>query len=221
MAYGAEIFAGITGGKYLKKLPMLPKPPELVVNGGVVVLGRFQPFHNGHIDLILKAESWRLQNSSKSKLILAIGSSNRPESMDNPWSYEERKEMIKSWIDVQDGFNETIIVAIPDIEDPPKWVSHAEKYHGKDGIFFTSDDYSADLYQKSNWKVIISPLKDREKYQGWRVRATAHMLSTISDDEAIRTVLTPSMSVDVINYLIENDGFRRLAFLGQGGEPVG
>ena len=47
------------------------------------------------------------------------------------------------------------------------------------------------------------------------------MLSTISDDEAIRTVLTPSMSVDVINYLIENDGFRRLAFLGQGGEPVG
>lgn len=221
MAHRKQIITGITGGKHLKELPMLPKPPDLVVNGGVVVLGRFQPFHNGHIDLILKAESWRLQNSPKLKLILAIGSSNRPESMDNPWSYEERKEMIKSWIDVQDGFSDTIIVAIPDIEDPPKWVSHAEKYHGKGGIFFTSDAYSADLYQKSNWKVIISPLKDREKYQGWRVRATAHMLSTISDHEAIRTVLTPSMSVHVINYLLENDGFRRLAFLGQGGEPVG
>ena len=61
--------------------------------------------------------------------------------MDNPWSYEERKEMIKSWIDVQDGFNETIIVAIPDIEDPPKWVSHAEKYHGKDGIFFNGKQF--------------------------------------------------------------------------------
>jgi|TARA_B110000914_G_scaffold54717_1_gene47397 nicotinamide-nucleotide adenylyltransferase len=205
----------------LTELTLTPPPPNNLIHQAVIVLGRFQPFHKGHISLINKAESWRMENSPKSKLILAIGSSNRPETMDNPWSYQEREEMIKSWINNQDGYVDVMIVPIPDIEDPPNWVSHAEKYHGKGGVFFTSDEYSADLYKKSNWKVIISPLTEREKFEGWRVRATAHMMSTISDIEAIRTVLSPSVHIDVINYLIRINGLRRLAFLGQGGEPVG
>ena len=37
MVCRAQIITGITGGKHLKELPMLPKPPDLVVNGGVAV----------------------------------------------------------------------------------------------------------------------------------------------------------------------------------------
>jgi sulfatase maturation enzyme AslB (radical SAM superfamily) len=47
------------------------------------------------------------------------------------------------------------------------------------------------------------------------------MLSTISDEDAIRTILSISMPESIINYLIEIDGLRRLAFLVEGGEPVG
>jgi len=53
------------------------------------------------------------------------------------------------------------------------------------------------------------------------VRATAQMMSTIDDDEAVRTVLSPAMPISVVNYLIGAQGLRRLAFLGEGGEPVG
>ena len=47
------------------------------------------------------------------------------------------------------------------------------------------------------------------------------MLSTINDDEAIKTVLSISLPESTIDYLINIDGFRRLAFLVEGGEPVG
>ena len=47
------------------------------------------------------------------------------------------------------------------------------------------------------------------------------MLSTINDDEAIKTVLSISLPKSTIDYLIKINGFRRLAFLVEGGEPVG
>ena len=47
------------------------------------------------------------------------------------------------------------------------------------------------------------------------------MMSTITDEEAILTVLSPTVQVSVIEAMIEMDGFRRLAFMGEGGEPVG
>jgi cytidyltransferase-like protein len=205
----------------MDELSLKSLPPNDVLDSCVVVLGRFQPLHLGHTLLIKAAEEWRLENSADSQLVLCIGSSNKPESMTNPWNYNEREEMIRSWLKNEEGFGNVKIVSIPDIDNPPKWVSHAEKYHGKNGSFFTSDSFSAELYRKGGWNVVKFPLEKRDQYQGWRVRATAVMLSTINDDEAIRTVLSLSLPESTIDYLIKIDGFRRLAFLGEGGEPVG
>lgn len=205
----------------MDELSLKPLPPNDVVDSCVVVLGRFQPLHLGHTSLIKAAEEWRLKNSADSQLVLCIGSSNKPESMTNPWNYNEREEMIRSWLKNEQGFDNVKIVSIPDIDNPPMWVSHAEKYHGKNGSFFSSDSFSAELYSKAGWNVVKFPLEKRDQYEGWRVRATALMLSTINDDEAIRTVLSLSLPESTIDYLIKIDGFRRLAFLVEGGEPVG
>ena len=121
--------------------------------------------------------------------------------------------MIRSWLKNEQGFDNVKIVSIPDIDNPPMWVSHAEKYHGKNGSFFSSDSFSAELYSKAGWNVVKFPLEKRDQDEGWRVRATALMLSTINDDEAIRTVLSLSLPESTIDYLIKIDGFRRLAFL--------
>ena len=205
----------------MDEFSLKPLPPNDVVDSCVVVLGRFQPLHLGHTSLIKAAEEWRLKNSADSQLVLCIGSSNKPESMTNPWNYNEREEMIRSWLKNEQGFDNVKIVSIPDIDNPPMWVSHAEKYHGKNGSFFSSDSFSAELYSKAGWNVVKFPLEKRDQYEGWRVRATALMLSTINDDEAIRTVLSLSLPESTIDYLIKIDGFRRLAFLVEGGEPVG
>ncbi len=200
-------------------LAMHPEPPEAPPGPGVVVLGRFQPLHRGHALMIEAAEQWRDSNAPELPLIIAIGSSNRPESMENPWTVEERISMLEAWLDSRGIVAD--IVAIPDIEDPPMWVSHAERYHGQAGAFFTTDVYSADLYESAGWQVMLSDLEQRESFEGWRVRATAHMMSTIRDEDAVRTVLNPAIPEEVVEHLIETGGIHRLAFLGEGGEPVG
>lgn len=216
-----QTFYGRTGGgESLTELPLIPVPPAREKEPGVVVLGRFQPFHCGHALMVEAAENWRRQNLPSSKLIIAIGSSNRPQSMTNPWSWEERAEMIQIWLNSA-GIDSAVIIAIPDIDDPPNWVEHASQYHGRAGVFFTSDVDSANLYETAGWQVELTTLEAREQYEGWRVRGTAMMMSTVTDPDAILMVLSPSIPVPVVRHLIELDGLRRLAFLGEGGEPVG
>jgi len=204
----------------MTELPLIPLPPSDSPEPGFVVLGRFQPFHNGHAAMIINAEAYRLENFPELKLIIAVGSSNRPQTLKNPWSESERMEMILYWLDNEANIDAKI-VSIPDIEDPPNWVSHAERYHGESGVFFSSDLTSSELYESSKWPVISMPLVEREKFEGWRVRETARMLSTINDDNAIKMILGQSVPETIIDFLISNDCLKRLAFLGEGGEPVG
>ena len=207
---------GVAG---LSDLPMEPDPPEEPPEPGVVVLGRFQPVHKGHALMIKAADVWRTENASAEGLIIAIGSSNQPPSIRNPWSSEERAAMLRSWLD--SAGIEATIVAIPDIEDPPKWVSHAEKYHGGAGSIFTTDIGTAELYESSGWPVIMGELQHRDSYEGWRVRATAQMLSTVYDEEAVRSVMGESVPDEVVSHMLEEGSLGRLACMGEGGEPVG
>ena len=204
----------------MTKLPLIPPPPSNQPEPGLVVLGRFQPFHKGHAAMIIAAEKYRKENYPELKLIIAVGSSNRPQTLKNPWSDSERIEMISFWLDNEVNLEATI-VSIPDIEDPPNWVSHAERYHGKQGIFFSSDIHSSELYEISKWPVVSTTLIERERFEGWRVRETARMLSTVNEEDAIKMVLGESVPKSVIDFLILNDYLKRLAFLGEGGEPVG
>ena len=184
-----------------------------------VVLGRFQPVHRGHASLLSYAEQWREKNAPEMPLRIAIGSINKPQNLSNPWDAMEREKMLKASLRELDIDAE--IVGIPDIDNPPEWVNHAEAYHGPQGVLITSDQATADLYASAGWTVELIDLVNRTSLEGWRVRETARMMSTINNEIALLTVLSPTMQVSVIKTMIEMDAFRRLAFMGEGGEPVG
>ena len=210
----------IAGGSNMTDLPMEPNPPTMAPDSGVVVLGRFQPFHLGHEYMLESASKWRNENNPNAPLIIAIGSSNRPQNLLNPWTYEERSQMIESWAK-STKIENFQICSIPDIEDPPNWVTHASQYHGQAGVLVTTDMGTAELYTASGWEVVLLPLEQRDRFEGWRVRETARMLSTIGDQDAIREVLGTLVPMSVLEHLIETNGLHRLAFMGEGGEPVG
>lgn len=201
-------------------LPIEPAPPADPPSSGIVVLGRFQPFHMGHAAMVDAAAAMRDEHRPDSTIIIGIGSSNRPQNLANPWLASERESMITAWL-AASGIENYQICAIPDIEDPPNWVVHAQQYHGEAGILVTTDIGTAELYTAAGWEVNLLPLTDRERFEGWRIRETARMLSTISDEAAIYEVLGSLVPSSVLNWLIENDALRRLAFMGEGGEPVG
>ena len=80
-----------------------------------IVLGRFQPFHKGHEYLVNCA----FDLAGDAEVIIAIGSAAKGWESDNPWTLEERTEMINSWLAEH---NKTArIVGVKDINDPPNW----------------------------------------------------------------------------------------------------
>jgi|TARA_B110001452_G_scaffold223472_1_gene196717 nicotinamide-nucleotide adenylyltransferase len=170
-----------------------------------IVLGRFQPFHFGHEHLVKSA--WNCVQDGD-QLVVAIGSKQAGWEPDNPWTAEERETMIQTWAEESDLTLE--IVSIEDIDDPPNWVAHAEKVHGQ-GILVTSDEATAQLYRDAGFEVRTPEMNQRELLEGWRVRQTAKMLSTVYDDDAVREVLKASVPKPVIEWLIETDGLFRLS----------
>ena len=55
-----------------------------------VYIGRFQPFHSGHL------ETLRLALKKAERLIIIVGSHNTPRTIKNPWTAHERQVMIQS-----------------------------------------------------------------------------------------------------------------------------
>lgn len=55
-----------------------------------IFIGRFQPFHSGHLKVVLEG----LKQAEK--LILLIGSAWQPRSTRNPWTHQEREEMVRA-----------------------------------------------------------------------------------------------------------------------------
>lgn len=174
-----------------------------------IVLGRFQPFHRGHEHLVEVA-------LDKGPTIIAIGSSEAELSMNNPWNADEREAMIRAWLDGR----EAKIVQIPDINDPPNWVEHATKFHGE-GVLVTSDESTKELYEESGFTVDWVDLSNRESFEGWRVRATLKMLSTVYETDAQKTVMLASIPSSVVDWLIENDALYRLYSMSRDLEHVG
>lgn len=95
-------------------------------------IGRFQPFHKGHLDAI------RQILAKHGKIIIGIGSAQYVGGRENPFSAEMREKMItKSLLAEKIPPKKFIIVKIPDIHDDNKWVQHVEKLAPKFGPVYS------------------------------------------------------------------------------------
>jgi len=128
-----------------------------------LLIGRFQPFHLGHLDAVLFGLS-RAEN-----LFVGIGSSNKSNERKNPFSAEERTEMIIS--SIESSMIERIkIFGIPDVDNHEKWTFEIDQIVPKYDLVFTNDEFTQILFEKHKSKVVPVPLKEREKFSGTNVR---------------------------------------------------
>ena len=128
-----------------------------------LLIGRFQPFHLGHLDAVLFGLS-RVEN-----LFICIGSSNKSNERKNPFSAEERREMIT--LSIEPSITDRIkIFDIPDVGDHEKWTFEIDKIVPKYDVIFTNDEFTKTLFEKRKISVISVVLKDREKFSGTNIR---------------------------------------------------
>ncbi len=89
-----------------------------------VLIGRFQPFHNGHLHLVREALN------ACGHLVVLVGSSNRPRLERNPFSFDERRGMMEAA--VADAFGSAAldklsVEPLPDrLYDYPAWLSEVQ-----------------------------------------------------------------------------------------------
>ena len=128
-----------------------------------LLIGRFQPFHLGH----LKALQFAL--SKVDKLWVGLGSSNKPAEKNNPFSAKQRQEMILSSID--ESMKEKIsIYFIPDVDNHVRWIEKIDTIVPKFDIIFSNDDLTKHLYSKRNIQVLSIPFLNRESLSGTNIR---------------------------------------------------
>jgi len=126
-------------------------------------IGRFQPFHNGHLLF--------LQNirSQYDEIIIGIGSSQYSNTPENPFSYDERKMMIEKSLEAV-GLTNYRIVAIHDIHNPPKWVSHVVSIVSDFDVVLSNNSLTKKLFSEKGYIVKKTSLFKRDKYSGKEIR---------------------------------------------------
>ena len=128
-----------------------------------LLIGRFQPFHLGHL------EALQFALSKVDKLWIGLGSSNKSIQKNNPFSAEERQKMILSSID--DSMKERILIyPIPDLDNHIKWIEKIDSIVPKFDIVFSNDELTKHLYSKRSVKVDSIPFLNRENLSGTNIR---------------------------------------------------
>lgn len=88
-----------------------------------VYIGRFQPFHNGHLSTLKKAQELA------DKVIVLVGSSNVAPNSKNPWSFVHRGEMILPYLrrDENDQMIDTVLPIYDHQYNDNAWVASVQK----------------------------------------------------------------------------------------------
>ena len=127
------------------------------------LIGRFQPFHLGHLEAI------KFALSNVEHLHVGIGSSNKSHEERNPFTADERKEMILSSID--DTIAKRLSIHfIPDVDDHSKWTHLVDEIIPEYDLVFSNDDFTHELYGKRGKSIISVDLKSRSNLSGTNIR---------------------------------------------------
>ena len=130
-----------------------------------LLIGRFQPFHLGH----LAAVKYALKEVQF--LYIVVGSAQRNHERDNPITAGERITMVKSALD-GNGVDPSRWMAIPiaDADSHSLWVSTVKSMVPKFDMVFTNDALTYSLFKEEKIGVVAVPYVDRKSLSATNVR---------------------------------------------------
>lgn len=167
---------------------------ERINNMRALTIGRYQPFHKGHLNVIEEI------SNEVDELIIAIGSAQLSHEVNDPFTAGERIEMIKKSL-AENGIDDIYyIIPIEDIERNSIWVSHLDSMTPPFDVVYSNNALVSRLCKERGFEVRHSPLFKREKYSGTEIRRR------ILENEEWRS-LVPNGTEEVID---EINGVKRL-----------
>jgi len=169
-----------------------------------IFIGRFQPFHNGHLEAI----KWIL--GKEKEILIIVGSLQEFLTQDNPFSFKERKEMLKRALEGAAPFrNKSLtgfkIFGLPDFFDDLLWVEKAleiTKLKKDKALVFTQNSWTKKCFEKIGIKV-------RPHLIFFNGISATQVRKRVCQNEKWENLI-PSA---VLNYLKEIKGEERIKFL--------
>ena len=161
-------------------------------------IGRFQPFHNGHLFALKEVLS------KEEQLFIAIGSAQAGYTPTNPFTTAERIKMVQLVLDDLDiSCTRYLIIPVPDVHNFTLWVDHVKRFVPEFGTLYTGSKISAALFSSQNFPVMRISLYKKMIYSGTEIRRR------IVQDEKWKPLVPES----VARLIEEIDGVKRLKSL--------
>ncbi len=127
-----------------------------------IYIGRFQPFHLGHLNAIKEAME------TVDDLVIGIGSSQHYGSQENPFTAGERIEMIMN--SLPEDWGKFVFVQIPDTNDFSAWIESVKRMSPHFDVLFTYSKLTENLALEKGMQVKrLSPWK-RDRFNGSHIR---------------------------------------------------
>jgi len=164
-----------------------------------VFIGRFQPFHLGHVHCV--------QHILKEvqELILGIGSAQFSHTLQNPFTAGERVTMIRAAMDeAKIDASKYYLIPIRDLKIHDLWVSHLVSQTPHFNIVYSNEPVTSRLFKEAGYRVEPIPFYDRETYSATEIRGkiihgetwenlvpttVAKYIKEISGDERLRELM--------------------------------
>jgi len=170
-----------------------------MVKRGLYV-GRFQPFHLGHLKAIKDVFN------EVEELVIVIGSAQYSHNIQNPFTAGERLVMIRRALqEAKVDYSRLWIVPVPDVHLHMLWVSALEGYTPRFNIVYSNEPLTCRLFTEAGYKVKSIRFFQRKLFTSTLVRE-----KMLKGENWMK--LVPRTVADFIN---EIDGVSRLRDLSR------
>lgn len=134
------------------------------MNTGLYV-GRFQPFHLGHLEAV------KYILSRVDEVVIVVGSAQQSHTMENPFTAGERITMVRLAMK-EAGVDPAryVVMPLPDAEFHKVWVAHILSQTPEFQVAFTNEPLTGRLLKEAGLRVEKIPFHRRENYTATEVR---------------------------------------------------
>ncbi len=165
-----------------------------------LLIGRFQPFHNGHLDIVKKI----LKDNER--VIIAIGSAEKNFLPQNPLTASERFQLIEAALQEEDiPTDRFCIVPIRNVNNFALWVNHINIYVPPYTKLYTGSEIVKACYEgkyhgdgpkiiqvereiKISATKVREAIKNAESWQNFVPKAVANLLEKWEISERLKTI---------------------------------
>ena len=127
-----------------------------------ILIGRFQPFHNGHLRVVENVLT------EVEELVIGIGSADVSHEPRDPFTAGERLMMIQKSLESE--ATTTYAVPIEDLDRNAVWVSHVQSMSPWFDVAYANNPLVIRLFEEAGVEVRETEMFDRENLKGSEIR---------------------------------------------------